>query len=239
MFFWKESIISVWFQDSLSDNDLEETLKLQREDKLKALHRQLMRKKAKLEELENSDESLVAEMAALLSKIEEAQEEKATIQKQMAGVEEKLKKLFKKKHKLENSNEEKIRESNEAKCQLQREIKEIKTKMENLRQFNGKVERVQSESHNLWLQSVESKIETKEKELECPVCLEVASPPIFCCHEQHLICRTCREKVHAAQNPFLFTLNFRCRSVLSAGRSILRGQGYTGMQKGSPKSLLG
>ena len=71
MFFWKESIISVWFQDSLSDNDLEEMLRLQREDELKALHRQLMRKKAKLEELENSDESLVAEMAALLSKIEE------------------------------------------------------------------------------------------------------------------------------------------------------------------------
>ena len=66
LFFWKESIISVWFQDSLSDNDLEE---MQREDELKALHRQLMRKKAKLEELENSDESLVAEMAALLSKI--------------------------------------------------------------------------------------------------------------------------------------------------------------------------
>merc|ERR1719209_1563828 len=35
-----------------------------------------------------------------------------------------------------------------------------------------------------------------EEELECPVCLEVASnPPIFKCVDDHLICSACRPKV--------------------------------------------
>ena len=38
-------------------------------------------------------------------------------------------------------------------------------------------------------------IAKKEKLLECPVCLEVASPPIFMCPESHLICSGCRPKV--------------------------------------------
>ena len=34
------------------------------------------------------------------------------------------------------------------------------------------------------LEYINSKIDAKEKELECPVCLEVASIPIFCCDDQ-------------------------------------------------------
>jgi len=38
-------------------------------------------------------------------------------------------------------------------------------------------------------------IESKEKDLECPVCLETAIAPIFSCPESHVICSTCRPKV--------------------------------------------
>ena len=41
----------------------------------------------------------------------------------------------------------------------------------------------ESESHNLrlqWLESIESRIETEEKELECSVCLEVSPYSDFC-----------------------------------------------------------
>ena len=34
----------------------------------------------------------------------------------------------------------------------------------------------------------------KEK-LECPICFDLASAPIFCCLEQHLICSDCLPKV--------------------------------------------
>ena len=42
---------------------------------------------------------------------------------------------------------------------------------------------------------ITKKIEAKEKDLECPVCFEVASTPIFKCLEDHLICSVCRPKV--------------------------------------------
>merc|ERR1712192_99354 len=45
------------------------------------------------------------------------------------------------------------------------------------------------------LEYIENKINAKEKELECPVCLEVASAPIFMCSDLHLICSDCRPKV--------------------------------------------
>ena len=45
------------------------------------------------------------------------------------------------------------------------------------------VVQLDSESHNLrlqWLESIESRIETEEKELECSVCLEVSPYSDFC-----------------------------------------------------------
>ena len=43
-----------------------------------------------------------------------------------------------------------------------------------------------------FLQFLERQIEDVENELECPVCLEIASEaPIFRCEEDHLICSKC------------------------------------------------
>ena len=42
------------------------------------------------------------------------------------------------------------------------------------------------------IQEKEKSINDKEKELECPVCLEIAQVPIFMCEEQHVICSGCR-----------------------------------------------
>jgi len=41
---------------------------------------------------------------------------------------------------------------------------------------------------------IEKQIAAKEKELECPICMEVAASPILTCSEQHLICSLCRAK---------------------------------------------
>ena len=46
------------------------------------------------------------------------------------------------------------------------------------------------------LKFVERQIEEAEKDLECPVCLEIArEAPIFRCEEDHLICSKCRGKM--------------------------------------------
>ena len=38
-------------------------------------------------------------------------------------------------------------------------------------------------------------IAKKETELECPVCLDTVSSPIFCCPDLHLICSQCLPKL--------------------------------------------
>ena len=162
-------------------------------DEFEVLSCQQMSLEAELHELWNNDRSLIEskgnEMSRLLSELEDIEEEKAAIEKHVAEIDakrevlltgirnkdEKLKKLLNKKQRLEKFIEEKVSKNWEARYHLERALEEIKTKMEDL----SKVESVQQpESPNLkliLLESIESKIEAKEKELECPVCLDVAS----------------------------------------------------------------
>ena len=184
------------------------------EPELESLNNQLMMKEAKLGELRNYDKSLVEsmgkEMSNLLLKLEEAEEEKAAVVKQVAEVDatarelqkrrehlvtgirdkdEKLKEILKEKHRLENLIEEKVSESKGAKFQLEREIEDLKRRIENVNKLE--VVQLDSESHNLrlqWLESIESRIETEERELECSVCLEV-SPAIFSDFSQFVLSR--------------------------------------------------
>ena len=41
----------------------------------------------------------------------------------------------------------------------------------------------------------EATLKELEEELECVVCLETGSSPLYCCQEQHLVCSTCRPGV--------------------------------------------
>jgi len=40
-----------------------------------------------------------------------------------------------------------------------------------------------------------NQIATKQRDLECPVCLEVAKPPIYSCSKSHLVCHRCRLRI--------------------------------------------
>ena len=171
---------------------------VQMESELEALVSLQARKQAELLELWDNDRSLIdtkgKEMSDLLSKLEDVEEEKAAIEKKVAELDsaarelqdrreklvtgmmdkdEKVKKLMEKKERLENFIEQKVMENKEAKYQLEREIEQLQRKIEDF----GKAkmgEKPESNNLNLeWLESVERKIEAEEKELECPVCLEV------------------------------------------------------------------
>jgi len=45
------------------------------------------------------------------------------------------------------------------------------------------------------LNLLKNSIKDKKKDLECPVCLEVAEVPIYSCQESHLICNSCMPKL--------------------------------------------
>ena len=175
------------------------------ESNLEASRSQLVDLEEQLHELYHRDRVLVEsrgkEMSELLSELEEIEEEKAAIQKQVAEADatigklqdrrgklltgisdkdDKLKWLLDKKNGLENFIDEEVRESKNAKDQLERAIEELKTKLESLGKAEIRLEPETNNSNLKWLESIESKIETEEKELECPVCLEVASLLFFC-----------------------------------------------------------
>ena len=45
------------------------------------------------------------------------------------------------------------------------------------------------------LEYLQSSLAEKEKDLECPVCLEPATAPIYMCGEMHMICLTCKPRL--------------------------------------------
>ena len=54
---------------------------------------------------------------------------------------------------------------------------------------------VQHAANTELLSYLQESLNSKEKELECPVCLESAEVPIFMCHESHLVCHNCLPKL--------------------------------------------
>ena len=160
------------------------------------LTRELSAKEAELHELLESEMQLVEskgkEMSALLSAMDELEDEKQNVDKKVSEIDsqmaelkirkdqlvtykedkdKKLEKLLKKKNKLENFIEENVREQKETKRRLEKEIEEIKARSKETKRSN-KCES-QPGSLELLVKYIDSQIESKEKELECPVCLEV------------------------------------------------------------------
>ena len=91
----------------------------------------------------------------------------------------------------------------------EKESEDIKARQERQKSeemARNKIEKLQPENLRL-LEYIDGKIEAKEKELECPVCFEVASVPIFCCDDQHIICSDCRPKVIYLDLETLFYVN--------------------------------
>ena len=143
---------------------------------------------------------------------------KDQLEKEKKEKRKKLDNLLKEKKKLENSLDKTKQEIEEIRRWLEKEnSKEVKSQLgetEKPRKSEAQLEKpgdagaCAQESQQV-VKEVEAKIlseliKSREEELECPVCMEVASPPLFCCGDQHLICSQCRPKVKS-QNIFLLT----------------------------------
>jgi len=145
------------------------------------------------------------ELADLETRIIELKMKKAKLSKDCDRDEELIQKFGHKRHKLESYIENKLSEAKEqgnsidARIQdLTRKLSETVKAIENLPNevLTLPTATVQPPGPNKQLlEFIDKQISEKEKELECPVCLEVASAPIFMCSELHLICTNCRPKV--------------------------------------------
>ena len=158
---------------------------------------ELVNREAKLHDLLESHIHLVeskgAEMSQIISKLDDAEEEKSALEKETEKLDaaanelqekreqlefrklsnaKNLRKFGEKKEKLEEYLDRVTSDHQIAKEQLDRDIEELKMYIDSNKIEVLKVEK-SLDWKNEWLESIESKIAAKEKELECPVCLEV------------------------------------------------------------------
>ena len=196
-----------------------------KEEKLQALKdsdQSLVAKKGEemavlLSAVETSEEEKhlkMKQVAANEATIRELQGKNERLLADIENIDEKLTKIKNKKKKLENYLDLKVCESKKARSLLKKEAEEIKGKIEAL----DKVKTLQSKTPELLvdidrqikaklvghIEEIDRQIEAKEKELECPICFDVASPPIFRCDELHIICSDCRPKVEKISQTNLY-----------------------------------
>ena len=148
---------------------------------------------------------LEKEILKLNSKISAVEDEKVKLNTNTEQVTDQIEKIEKKRKKLEKHIElemdtmkaegEKIQENIE---KLGSELAENCRKAENLATLEtpkAVVEPKPKENTSRMTDFLAQSIKEKEVDLECPVCFETASIPIFMCSEMHLICNRCRPKI--------------------------------------------
>ena len=75
---------------------------------------------------------------------------------------------------------------------LQERVVDIEEEFKELMGPNINNPEAQTQDINIdLLEFLNSEIELRESELECPVCLDTAEDPIFQCAEGHIICSIC------------------------------------------------
>ena len=161
------------------------------------------------------------EMAKLITDIEAVEDEKGEKLKEKSVVEmqisdlqtkhkslvleikerdEAMMKLIREKRDLETHIEDSVFQTKKEIALLEEDMKSLATCLpiqspNEARSEEGRTAKRVSQPNLQLLEFINGKIKAKEQELECPVCLEVAAPPIFTCSDLHLICSDCRPKV--------------------------------------------
>ena len=158
------------------------------------------------------------EMAKLITDLEAAEDEKIEKLKERSAVEMQISdlkikhenlgqevkerdiimiKLAREKRDLESYIENRILKTKKEIILLEEEIKSLRTNNPPQSPKETRREPTTDKGMLQLLEFIKCKIKAKEEELECPVCFEIVSPPIFTCSDLHLICSDCRPKVHS------------------------------------------
>jgi len=100
-----------------------------------------------------------------------------------------------------------------------------------------KHESTQSNRNNNFMEYLETRIETLELELQCPVCLDVAEHPKVICAFQHFLCTNCFAKItsycpqcrnplvkHQTNNRFLVMITEQLKELYSTYSKFLSSQ---------------
>ena len=154
-----------------------------------------------ISEAEDKNDSRVKQVARVDMEIKELEanlarlkSEKQKMTNETARDVDQIEKLTKKRMKLEKAIDAEMKRYLESDAKMKKEIEYIEAKIDAIENVaNGSNDG--SSPNSAMVDFIMQSIESKEKDLECPVCLETAIAPIFSCPESHVICSTCRPKV--------------------------------------------
>jgi len=149
-------------------------------------------------------ESLDKELSDLEEKMLEIQEKKSKMIKESDADSERVLRYEGEKHRLEEYIEQQLKTNKQEGLKIKDEIVDLESKLQETRKSiknmpnkmlicNRKC--LAFEPNKELIDFIDHQIDEKEKELECPVCLEVAEAPILMCADQHLICSNCKPGV--------------------------------------------
>merc|ERR1712179_263806 len=146
----------------------------------------------------NEVDKLDNELSELETKLAKLKLKKYALIVESKNCDKRIHKYKEEKHKLEIDIEKELEISKVKGSIIKDEIQDLKTRLQETKKLIQNLpdnDILIFEPNKELLEFIDNQIVEKEKELECPVCLEVACSPIFMCSEQHLICSTCRPKL--------------------------------------------
>ena len=213
-------------EDSVYVNHLESALMVKETELRELLESEIVLVESNKEEMD----ALIAKMDQLVGERHVVDETLAELEAQMREmqiskdqlVEEKkekermMKNISREKARLGNYLLEKLTENKEKKRQLERDMEELRALIMGHTRGASPFE-AQSECLKLLMEVIES----KEKDLECPICFKLVSAPLFCCEEQHLICSECLPKA-SVRNLIDCLLKYDSKNVLVSDFNLPR-----------------
>ena len=128
--------------------------------------------------------------------------ESKDLAKRIVETETKKNKLAKTRHKAEAHTDERLYEQKIEKAKILDTIQKIGLDLRMIQDNNKKQidtlkenseERIDLKAERT--QQLAKEIEEKERDLECPVCFDVCTRPVYMCHLSHQICSQCRPKM--------------------------------------------
>ena len=137
--------------------------------------------------LEDDNDKMLKRVTSIDAEAEALAKEKEEIKLALIENEERLKRFSQKKRGMEEMIDREMRKL----MVRDAEVKGILGRMSN----SGKPKQETTQGENQMIEFLRGAIEKKEEDLTCPVCLEIANPPIFTCPDSHIICTACVPKV--------------------------------------------
>ena len=129
--------------------------------------------------------------------IRDLQKENKKFSEQSVTDQKDAEKLERKRHKLEEYIDKEMDKMKQKQLELEHEhgVKTLKDKLSKTKLDSKNEPQFPISKEDKMLTFLDRAIATKERELECPLCLEASEPPIFMCPESHLVCAHCKPRV--------------------------------------------